>query len=88
MAKSGRVAICRACKPRQRAARIDPSLQEGVSSSTYQADEVRDFQQVPKGEKVKVSKQLELGLIEKFNPENYKTSIASECVAYSMRRAR
>jgi hypothetical protein len=49
---------------------------------------VRDFQQVPKGEKVKASKQLELGLIEKFNPENYKTSIASECLAYPMGRAR
>ena len=46
----------------------------------YHADEVRDFQQVPKGKKVNVSKQeLELGIglidrltSEEFNPENYK----------------
>ena len=46
----------------------------------YHADEVRNFNQVPKGEKVKVSeKELELGLglidrltSEEFNPENYK----------------
>jgi non-homologous end joining protein Ku len=46
----------------------------------YHAGEVRDFQQVPKGEKVNVSeKELELsiGLLdrltsEEFNPENYK----------------
>jgi DNA end-binding protein Ku len=46
----------------------------------YHADEVRDFQQVPKGEKVNVSeKELELGIglidrltSEEFNPENYK----------------
>ena len=45
----------------------------------YHADEVRDFNQVPKGEKVNVSKQLELGVglidklsAEEFNPENYK----------------
>lgn len=46
----------------------------------YHADEVRDFKQVPKGEKVNVSeKALELGIglidrlsSEEFNPENYK----------------
>jgi non-homologous end joining protein Ku len=46
----------------------------------YHADEVGDFQRVPKGEKVNVSeKELELGIglidrltSEKFNPENYK----------------
>jgi DNA end-binding protein Ku len=46
----------------------------------YHADEVRDFQQVPKGEKVNVSKhelELGVGLIDRltsdeFNPENYK----------------
>jgi DNA end-binding protein Ku len=45
----------------------------------YHADEVRDFQQVPKGEKVNVSeKELELGIglidrltSEEFKPENY-----------------
>jgi DNA end-binding protein Ku len=45
----------------------------------YHADEVRDFNQVPKGEKVNLSKQeLELGVglidrltSEKFHPENY-----------------
>lgn len=53
----------------------------------YHADEVRDFQQVPKGEKVNVSeKELELGigLIDRltsgeFNPENYKTSTEFVC---------
>jgi DNA end-binding protein Ku len=46
----------------------------------YHADEVRDFQQIPKGEKVKVSDtelELGVGLIERltseeFKPENYK----------------
>jgi DNA end-binding protein Ku len=45
----------------------------------YHADEVRDFQQVPKGEPVKVSEnELELGIglidratSEEFHPENY-----------------
>jgi DNA end-binding protein Ku len=45
----------------------------------YHADEVRDFQQVPKGDKVKVSeKEVELGVglidrltSEDFNPEIY-----------------
>jgi DNA end-binding protein Ku len=51
-----------------------------VLHTMYHADEVRDFNQVPKGEKVNVSKQeLELGVglidklsAEEFNPENYK----------------
>jgi DNA end-binding protein Ku len=46
----------------------------------YHADEVRDFQQVPKGDKVKVSeKEVELGVglidrltAEEFNPDSYK----------------
>jgi DNA end-binding protein Ku len=46
----------------------------------YHADEVRDFQQIPKGEKVKVSDtELELGVglierltSEKFEPKNFK----------------
>ena len=54
-------------------------LQEGFSTHTmYHADEVRDFQQVPKGVKVS-EKEVELGggLIdrltsEEFNPDNYK----------------
>jgi DNA end-binding protein Ku len=46
----------------------------------HYADRVRDFNQIPKGEKVNLSKQeLELGVglidklsAEEFNPENYK----------------
>ena len=48
--------------------------------SMHYADRVRDFNQIPKGEKVNLSKQeLELGVglidklsAEEFNPENYK----------------
>ena len=62
----------------------------------YHADEVRDFQQVPKGDKVKVSeKEVELGVglidrltSEDFNPEIYKTSIESVCWRCSMKRAK
>jgi DNA end-binding protein Ku len=50
-----------------------------VLHTMYRADEVRDFEQVPKGEKVNVSKEeleLGVGLIDKltseeFHPENY-----------------
>jgi non-homologous end joining protein Ku len=66
---------------RQRATRVNPSIpQRSRASHDVYADEVRYFQQVPKGEKVNVSeKELELGIglidrltSEKFNPENYK----------------
>jgi DNA end-binding protein Ku len=51
-----------------------------VLHTMYHADEVRDFQQVPKGDNVKVSeKEIELGIglidrltSEEFSPENYK----------------
>jgi len=51
-----------------------------VLHTMYHAGEVRDFQQVPKGENVKVSEtelELGVGLIERltseeFHPENYK----------------
>jgi DNA end-binding protein Ku len=50
-----------------------------VLHTMYHADEVRDFQQVPKGEPFKVSEnELELGIglidrltSEEFHPENY-----------------
>jgi len=59
---------------------IRPYKKDLVLHTMYHADEVRDFQQVPKGEKVNVSKQeleLGVGLIDKltseeFHPENYK----------------
>ena len=44
----------------------------------YHADEVRDFQQVPKGDKVKVSeKEVELGvgLIDRITSENFNPEI-------------
>ena len=58
---------------------IRPYRKGLVLHTMYHADEVRDFQQVPKGEKVNVSKQgLELGIglidkltAEEFHPENY-----------------
>jgi DNA end-binding protein Ku len=59
---------------------IRPYKKGLVLHAVYHADELRDFQQVPKGEKVNVSKQeLELGVglidkltAEEFNPQNYK----------------
>lgn len=67
-----------------------------VLHTMYYADEVRDFQQVPKGEKVNLSQQeleLGIGLIDKltseeFHPENIKTSTVSECSRCWMRRAK
>ena len=61
----------------------------------YYADEVRDFNQVPKGEKVNVSKQeLKLGVgaidkltSEEFHPE-FQTSTASGCWRCSMKEQR
>jgi DNA end-binding protein Ku len=81
MAKSGRVAIAElVSRGKEQLALIRPYKKGLVLHTMYHADEVRDFQQVPKGEKVNVSKQeLELGIglidrltSEEFNPENYK----------------
>ena len=59
---------------------IRPYRKGLVLHTMYYGDEVRDFNEVPKGEKVKVSeKELELGVglidrltSEEFIPENYK----------------
>jgi DNA end-binding protein Ku len=81
MAKSGRVAIAElVSRGKEQLVLIRPYKKGLVLHTMYHADEVRDFQQVPKGEKVNVSKQeldLGIGLIdrltsEEFNPENYK----------------
>ena len=81
MAKSGRVAIAElVSRGKEQLVLIRPYRKGLVLHTMYHADEVRDFQQVPKGEKVNVSeKELELGIglidrltSEEFNPENYK----------------
>jgi DNA end-binding protein Ku len=81
MAKSGRVAIAElVSRGKDQLVLIRPYRKGLVLHTMYHADEVRDFQQVPKGENVKVSeKELELGVglidrltSEEFNPENYK----------------
>jgi DNA end-binding protein Ku len=81
MAKSGRVAIAElVSRGKEQLVLIRPYRKGLVLHTMYYADEVRDFKQVPKGEKVKVSeKELELGIglsdrltSEEFNPENYK----------------
>ncbi len=81
MAKSGRVAIAeRVSRGKEQLVLIRPYRKALVLHTMYHADEVRDFKQVPKGQKVKVSKkELELGVglidrltSEEFNRENYK----------------
>ena len=81
MARSGRVAIAElVSRGKEQLLLIRPYRKGLVLHTMYHADEVRDFKQVPKGEKVKVSeKELELGvgLVERlrsqdFKPENYK----------------
>src|SRR5918993_4547180 len=81
MAKSGRVAVAElVSRGKEQLVLIRPYRKGLVLHTMYHADEVRDFQQVPKGEKVKVSeKELELGVglidrltSEEFIPENYK----------------
>jgi DNA end-binding protein Ku len=81
MAKSGRVAIAElVSRGKEQLVLIRPYRKGLVLHTMYHADEVRDFAQVPKGEKVNVSKrELELGIglidrltSEEFNPENYK----------------
>jgi DNA end-binding protein Ku len=81
MAKSGRVAIAElVSRGKEQLVLIRPYKNCLVLHTMYHADEVRDFQQVPKGEKVNVSeKELELGIglidrltSEEFNPADYK----------------
>jgi DNA end-binding protein Ku len=81
MAKSGRVAIVElVSRGKEQLVLIRPYRKGLVLHTMYHADEVREFTQVPKGEKVKVSEtEVELGvaLIERltsgeFKPENYK----------------
>ena len=80
MAKSGRVAIAElVSRGKEQLVLIRPYRRGLVLHTMYHADEVRDFQQVRKGEKGNVSKQeleLGVGLIDKltseeFHPENY-----------------
>jgi DNA end-binding protein Ku len=80
MAKSGRVAIAElVSRGKEQLVLIRPYKNGLLLHTIYHADEVRDFQQVPKGEKVNVSeKELELGIdlidrltSEEFHPENY-----------------
>ena len=81
MAKSGRVAIAElVSRGKGQLVLIRPYRKGLVLHTMYYADEVRDFNQVPKGENVKVSEkevELAVGLIERltsgeFKPENYK----------------
>ena len=62
MAKSARVAIAALLsRGKEQLVLIRPYKNGLVLHTTYRADEVRDFQQVPKGEPVKVSEN-ELGV--------------------------
>jgi DNA end-binding protein Ku len=81
MAKSGRVAVAElVSRGKEQLVLIRPYRKGLVLHTMYYGDEVRDFNQVPKGEKVKVSeKELELGVglidrltSEEFRSENYK----------------
>jgi Ku70/Ku80 beta-barrel domain len=81
MAKSGRVAIVElVSRGKEQLVLIRPYRKGLVLHTMYHADEVREFTQVPKGEKVKVSEtevELGVGLIERltseeFHPEDYK----------------
>jgi DNA end-binding protein Ku len=80
MAKAGRIAIAElVSRGKEQLVLIRPYKKGLVLHTMYYSDEVRDFNQVPKGNNVKVSeKELELarGLIERltseeFHPENY-----------------
>ena len=54
---------------------VRPYRKRLVLYTMYHADEVRDFQQVPKGDKVKVSKkeiELGVGLIDRLTSEEFK----------------
>src|SRR5918995_127255 len=81
MAKSGRVAIAElVSRGKEQLVLIRPYRKGLVLHTMYYGDEVRDFNQVPKGNNVKVlEKELELGVglidrltAEEFIPENYK----------------
>jgi DNA end-binding protein Ku len=80
MAKSGRVAIAElVSRGKEQLVLIRPYRKGLVLHTMYYGNEVRDFNQVPKGEKVNLSQQeLELGVglvdrltSEEFHPENY-----------------
>ena len=81
MAKSGRVAVAElVSRGKEQLVLIRPYRKGLVLHTMYYGNEVRDFKQVPKGEKVNISqKELELGVglidrltSEEFHPENYK----------------
>jgi DNA end-binding protein Ku len=81
MAKSGRVAVAElVSRGKEQLVLIRPYKKGLVLHTMYHAEEVRDFKQVPKGEKVKISEkevELSVGLIDRlsskeFNPENFK----------------
>ncbi len=90
MAKSGRVAIAElVSRGKEQLVLIRPYKNGLVLHRMYHADEVRDFQQVPNGEKVKVSEnELELGVdlidrltSEEFHPENYEDEYRTRVLA-------
>jgi DNA end-binding protein Ku len=81
MAKSERVAIAElVSRGKEQLVLIRPYRKGLVLHAMYYFNELRDFNQVPKGQNVKVSeKELELGVglierltSEEFNPESYK----------------
>ena len=97
MARSGRVAIAElVSRGKEQLVLIRPYRKGLVLHTMYHADEVRDFNQVPKGEKVNVSKQeleLGVGLIEKltseeFHPETYEDEYRSRVLRCSTKRAK
>lgn len=97
MVKSGRVAIAElVSRGKEELVLIRPYRKGLVLHTMYHADEMRDFNQVPKGEKVNVSKQeleLGIGLIdrltpEEFNPKNYKDEYRIRVLASRTRRVK
>lgn len=92
IAKSGGVAIAELVSRGKEQLVLARSYRNGLVLHTmYHADEVRAFQQVPKGENVKVNVskwELEPGVglidrltLEEFRSDSYKTSIAFVCSA-------
>jgi DNA end-binding protein Ku len=81
MMKSGRVAIAELVSGGKEHIVLIPPYKKGLAlHRMFDADEVRDFGQVPKGDNVKVSKQeleLAIGLIERLTSEEFKPENSS-----------
>jgi non-homologous end joining protein Ku len=84
MAKTGRASIAEFVS-RGKEQLVYRRTRRVCASKMYHADEVRDFQQVRKGEKVNVSKQeleLGVGLIDKLTSEEFIRRITKMSTAF------